>query len=130
MKAVIYARSVTRAQTQHGNSIPVQIKVCTKYAKENGFEVTDLLTDVGYSSMNVDRPGLDKMRSLIARDWISVVVVSGLACLTRSVTNILRLGKEFADKRVDLHCVTRSVGNITTRWFRARESRLTKYAQG
>ena len=47
MKAVIYARTATRKQTQHGNSIQAQIEAFTKYAKENGFEMMDVFIDVG-----------------------------------------------------------------------------------
>lgn len=75
--------------------------------------------DVGYSGLRLNRPGLDKMRRLIARDAIGAVVVSDLARLTRSATDKSALEKEFADRRVELHCVTRSVGIVTTRWFRA-----------
>ncbi len=119
MKAVVYARSATRAQTPHGNSIQAPIEAFTKYAKENGFEMMDVFIDVGYSCLRLDRPGLDKMRGLIARDAIGAVEVSDVARLTCSAIHKSRLENEFADRRVKFHCVTRSVSAMTTRGFLA-----------
>jgi Resolvase, N terminal domain len=113
MKAVIYVRTATRQQTQHGNSIPAQIDACRKYAEENGFDVTEVFADPGYSGIRLDRPALSQMRGLIAREPISAVVVSDLTRLTRSVTHYLILESEFAKKGTHVHCVVRAASSST-----------------
>lgn len=130
MKAVIYARTATRKQTQHGNSMQAQIEACTKYAKENGYEVTDVFPDAGYSGTKLDRPGLNRLRDLISRESIDTVVVSDLARLTRSTTDKSRLEKEFTNRSVELRCVTSGAVSVTTKWFRTQGSRQLKCAHG
>ncbi|CAG0986963.1 hypothetical protein ANRL3_02507 [Anaerolineae bacterium] len=76
-----------------------------KCANENGFQVTDIFTDVGYSGMKLDRPGLDKMRKLIARRSIDAVVVSDISRLTRSANDNDCLEREFAGSGAELCCV-------------------------
>ena len=103
MKAVIYARTATTEQAEHGSSLPAQIEACRKYAKDNGFEVAEVFADAGYSGAKLDRPALKKMRDLIARGSISAVVISDPARLTRSITDMPLLESEFAKKGAHLH---------------------------
>ena len=103
MKAVIYARTATTQQAEHGKGISAQIEACRQYAKDNGFDVTEVFADAGYSGAKLDRPALRNMRGLIARDSISAVVVSDLTRLTRSITDKSVLESEFAKKGAHLH---------------------------
>jgi site-specific DNA recombinase len=125
MKAVIYARTATTQHAEHGNSIPAQVEACRKYAKENGFDVTEVFADAGYSGARLDRPALRKMRSLIARDSISAVVVSDLARLTRSVTDKFVLEREFAKRGTQVQCVKHGADDSTVSAIRARGRKRT-----
>lgn len=108
MKAMIYARTATRKKTRHGNSIRAQTDACRKYAKENGFVVVDVFTDAGFSGIKLDRPALNKMRRLIARDSIDAVIVLDPSRLTRSVTENITLEREFAKRGTRVECVLNS----------------------
>ena len=103
MKAVVYARSAIK-QTRNSKPIKEQIKACHCHARDNGLQVSNVFTDDGYSGANLNRPGMKKMRQLIARTQISVVIVRDLSRLTRSFGDKLILDEEFA-RRGTLICV-------------------------
>ncbi|MBI5031897.1 MAG: recombinase family protein [Chloroflexi bacterium] len=123
MKAAIYARTAVRKQSPHNDGIRMQIEVCMKFANENGYQVTGVFTDVGYSGLRLDRPGLDKMRKLIARQSIDAVVVSDLWRLTRSAKDNACLEREFADSGVELRCVASKRGIMTAQLIHVQASR-------
>jgi len=97
-----------------------------KYATENGYQVTDVSTDEGYSGMKLDRPGLDKIRKLIARHSIDAVVVSDIARLTRSTNDNACLEREFADSGVEFCCVSNKTRIMTAHAVRVQASRARK----
>ncbi|MBI5304001.1 MAG: recombinase family protein [Chloroflexi bacterium] len=126
MKATIYARTAVRKQSAHDEGIQSQIEVCMKYANENGYQVTNICTDIGYSGMKLDRPGLDKIRELIARQSIDAVVVSDVARLTRSANDNACLEREFVDRGVRLYCVASNMRIMTAQAIRVHASRARK----
>jgi DNA invertase Pin-like site-specific DNA recombinase len=61
----------------------------------------ELITDIGESGRNMNRPGLQRMLSLIAGENVQCVLVSRLDRLTRSQEDFARLLE-----RLDLHGVS------------------------
>lgn len=102
MKAVIYARSATRTKSRHDNTTEMQIKICTKYAIENGYKVVRVFIDAGYPGTRLNRPGLTAMRYLVCRLEISTVIVTDLARLARTANGLSLLRREFTEKKVQI----------------------------
>ena len=57
------------------NSIPLQIEILTRYAKEHGITNYKIYKDDGYSGTNFNRPGFLEMLADIEAGMISMVVV-------------------------------------------------------
>ncbi len=62
-KAVIYARVSTEEQADNGKSIETQEKICSKWAKDNGYQITGIYKDEGKSATNLNRPALKELLS-------------------------------------------------------------------
>ena len=60
-QALIYARVSTDEQAEEGQSIDTQIKLCQKWARENGFTIGGIYKDEGRSATNLNRPALKEL---------------------------------------------------------------------
>jgi len=105
MKAVIYARTATKVRTESSRSIRAQTGAARQYGQANGFDIAEVFTDAGSSGTRLERPALNKMRRMIARDSIDAVIVRDLSRLSRSVTDTLTLQREFARCSTQVRCV-------------------------
>lgn len=65
---VVYARVSTEDQARHGFSLGAQVRECADRARALGYapEEVQVLADEGYSGDAVDRPGLNRLRDLVA----------------------------------------------------------------
>jgi site-specific DNA recombinase len=71
--SVLYARA-TNEQAQHGYSLRQQMERLCEWAEAECYEVLGEVEDAGHSEANLERPGLDRVRDLVARGGISVVL--------------------------------------------------------
>ena len=92
-RAVIYARVSSDEQTK-GYSLQTQIEACRRYAEEHGMTVAEVFTD-DFTGTKMDRPGLDALRDLLARDSIGAVIVFDLDRLARKAIYQMLLEEEF-----------------------------------
>ncbi len=53
-KAVIYVRVSTDEQAKHGYSIDMQQNQCLNFAERNGYQVTNIYIDDGYTAKNMN----------------------------------------------------------------------------
>jgi site-specific DNA recombinase len=60
-KAVIYCRVSSKEQVEDGNSLVTQERICTEYAKKNGYEIAQIFIEKGESAKNADRTQLKAM---------------------------------------------------------------------
>ena len=72
-RAILYARVSTDEQARSGYSLAQQIDRLRGYAADEGYEVLEEVTDAGYSGASLGRPGMDRVRDLVAADGVSVV---------------------------------------------------------
>lgn len=65
---IIYARVSTEDQARNGFSLGAQVRECKERARALGYSdaAIHVLTDEGYSGDAVDRPGLNRLRDLVA----------------------------------------------------------------
>jgi site-specific DNA recombinase len=107
-KSVIYARVSTDEQAAKGYSLPTQIEACRKYAQEKGFQIVGEFAD-DITGVKLDRPKLDEMRELIARDSVKAVIVYDLDRLSRKAIHQFLLEEEFVKRGAEVHYVLGTV---------------------
>lgn len=62
--------------------------ILEKYAKENGFENTQVFADDGYSGVNFERPAFRRMLNLIEEGKIGVIITKDLSRLGRNYIEV------------------------------------------
>jgi site-specific DNA recombinase len=65
-RAVLYARVSTDEQARSGYSLAQQIEALRDYAGSEGYEILEEVTDPGQSGASLERPGMDRVRDLVA----------------------------------------------------------------
>src|ERR671921_2841187 len=73
-RAILYARVSTDEQARSGYSLAQQIEALREYATHEGYEVLEEVTDPGHSGASLERPGMDRVRDLVAAGGVSVVL--------------------------------------------------------
>jgi site-specific DNA recombinase len=73
-RAILYARVSTDEQARSGYSLAQQIEALRQYAANEGYEVLEEVTDPGQSGASLERPGMDRVRNLVAEGGVSVVL--------------------------------------------------------
>src|SRR5215211_716210 len=73
-KVILYARVSTEEQARSGYSLAQQMEALREYAACQGYEVLEEVLDPGQSGASLERPGMDKVRNLVAGGSVSVVL--------------------------------------------------------
>jgi site-specific DNA recombinase len=73
-RAILYARVSTDEQAKSGYSLSQQLEALREYAAREGYEILEEITDPGRTGATLDRPGLDRMRNLVAAGGVYVVL--------------------------------------------------------
>ena len=105
-KAAIYARVSTEDQAQHGVSLDAQVNRCVEYVSVQNYDLVDTVVDAGVSGKTIDRPGLNRILSLVQKKKINHVITLKLDRLSRRTIDALNLVETFTKKNVKLHLVT------------------------
>ncbi len=64
--AVLYARVSTDEQARSGYSLAQQLQALKNHAVSEGHEVLEEVSDPGQSGPSLERPGMDRVRDLVA----------------------------------------------------------------
>jgi site-specific DNA recombinase len=73
-RAILYARVSTDEQARSGYSLSQQLEALREYASREGYEIVEEIEDRGYSGATLARPGLDRVRDLVAAGTASIVL--------------------------------------------------------
>jgi site-specific DNA recombinase len=74
-RAILYARVSTKGQAEEDRySIPQQLHALREFCQREGYEIVEEVTDPGYSGASLERPGMDRVRSLVAAGGVAVVL--------------------------------------------------------
>ena len=73
-RAILYARVSTDEQARSGYSLAQQLEALREYAAREGHEVLEEVSDPGQSGASLERPGMDRVRDLVAAGGVSVVL--------------------------------------------------------
>ncbi|MBD0354010.1 MAG: recombinase family protein, partial [Rubrobacteraceae bacterium] len=102
LKAILYARVSTAKQARGGYSLAQQMEALRGYAAKAGYLVLAEITDAGHSATTLQRPGMDRLRDLVAGGGVSVVLIQDLDRLVRDPEHLLLLRQEFRGRGCNL----------------------------
>src|ERR671917_2271798 len=103
--AIIYVRVSTDEQARSGYSLAQQIEACRAWCEREGYEVLEVITDPGQSGASLERPGMDRVRDLVASGGVSVVLAQDRDRFAREPAYLFYLREEFADHQTTLRAL-------------------------
>lgn len=95
-RAVLYARVSTDEQARSGYSLTQQLEALRVYAEAEGYEIVEEISDPGESGAYLERPGLDRVRDLVATAGVDVVLAQDRDRFAREPAYLYLLQEEFA----------------------------------
>lgn len=114
MKAAIYIRVSTDAQSEEGYSIDAQKEQLTAYCVSKGIKNYDYYIDGGWSGSNIERPEMERLIQDVKDGKISHVIIYKLDRLSRSQKDTLYLLEDlFMPHNVDFVSLTESLDTST-----------------
>lgn len=113
MKAIGYVRVSTEKQADFGVSLEAQTEKVRAMAVVQGVELADVIIDAGESAKSLNRPGMDRLLSLVDSGAVAVVIIAKLDRLTRSVKDLAVLLERFNRRGVSLVSVAESLDTGT-----------------
>jgi site-specific DNA recombinase len=96
-RAILYARVSTDEQARSGYSLAQQLEALREYAAREGYEVLEEVVDPGQSGASLERPGMDRVRDLVAAGRISVVLAQDRDRIAREPAYHYLLRREFEE---------------------------------
>src|ERR671921_481145 len=96
-KAILYARVSTDEQARSGYSLAQQLEALRDYAAQEGYEVLEEVQDPGQSGASLERPGMDRVRDLVAAGGVSVVLAQDRDRIAREPAYHYLLRREFEE---------------------------------
>lgn len=97
-RAILYARVSTDEQARSGYSLAQQIEALREYVTREGYEVIEEVADPGQSGASLERPGMDRVRDLVAAGGVSVVLAQDRDRFAREPAYNYLLRKEFEEQ--------------------------------
>src|SRR5919202_652711 len=96
-QAILYARVSTDEQVRSGYSLAQQLEALREYAVREGYEIIEEVTDAGQSGASLERPGMDRVRDLVAAGGVSVVLAQDRDRFAREPAYHYLLRREFEE---------------------------------
>ena len=96
-RAILYARVSTDEQARSGYSLAQQIEALRDYAAREGYEVLEEVSDPGQSGASLERPGMDRVRDLVAGGGVYVVLAQDRVRFAREPAYHYLLRREFEE---------------------------------
>jgi site-specific DNA recombinase len=94
-RVVLYARVSTERQASGGYSLAQQMEALREHAAREGYEVLEEVVDRGHSGATLQRPGIDRVRHLVAAGGVSAVLAQDRDRIAREPTHYRLLQREF-----------------------------------
>jgi site-specific DNA recombinase len=96
-RAILYARVSTDEQARSGYSLAQQIEALRAHAAREGYEVLEEVSDPGQSGASLERPGMDRVRDLVAAGGVSVMLAQDRDRFAREPAYHYLLRREFQE---------------------------------
>src|ERR687885_58787 len=104
-RAILYCRVSTQEQAEKGYSLAQQLEALRAYCAREGYEVLEEVIDPGQSGASLERPGMDRVRDLVAGGGVSVVLAQDRDRFAREPAYLFYLREEFAEHRTELRAL-------------------------
>ena len=104
-RAILYARVSTDEQARSGFSLAQQLEALHEYAASEGYEVLEEVQDPGQSGASLERPGMDRVRDLVAAGGVSLVLAQDRDRFSREPAYTYLLRCEFAEHGAQLRAL-------------------------
>jgi site-specific DNA recombinase len=101
-RAILYARVSTNEQARSGYSLAQQLEALRAYAAREGYEVLEEVVDPGQSGASLERPGMDRVRDLVAGGGVYVVLAQDRDRFSREPAYTYLLRREFEEHGCEL----------------------------
>jgi site-specific DNA recombinase len=96
-RVILYARVSTDEQARSGYSLAQQLEALREYAAREGYEILEEVTDPGQSGASLERPGMDRVRDLVAAGGVSAVLAQDRDRFAREPAYHYLLKREFEE---------------------------------
>src|SRR5215204_6513197 len=96
-RAILYARVSTDEQARSGYSLAQQIEALRAHAAREGYEVLEEVVNPGQSGASLERPGIDRVRDLVASGGVSVVLAQDRDRFAREPAYLYLLREELRE---------------------------------
>ncbi len=97
-RCILYFRVSSQAQAAEDRySLPQQLAALREHTQSEGYEVLEEVQDAGYSGASLERPGLDRVRDLVAGGGVSVVFAQDRDRFSREPAYTYLLRREFGE---------------------------------
>src|SRR5687767_11524739 len=97
-RAILYVRVSTDEQARSGYSLAQQLEALREYAVQEGLQVLEEVQDPGQSGASLERPGMDRVRDLVAAGGVSVVLAQDRDRFSREPAYTYLLRREFQER--------------------------------
>lgn len=104
-RCFVYSRVSTDTQERDGTSLDTQERACIDLARSRGWEVVQTVRDAA-SGFDLDRPGVETLRSMLRTSQIDVVLAYAVDRLSRNQNHIGVLFDEVHQAGAQLEFVT------------------------
>jgi site-specific DNA recombinase len=101
-RAILYARVSTDEQARSGYSLAQQLEALRDYAAREGYEILEEIKDAGQSGATLSRPGMDRVRDLVAGGGVSLVLAQDRDRFAREPAYHYLLRQEFEEHRTKM----------------------------
>jgi site-specific DNA recombinase len=96
-RAILYAPVSTQEQARSGYSLAQQMEALREYVGCEGYEILEEVTDPGQSGASLERPGMDRVRDLVAAGGVSAVLAQDRDRFAREPAYLYLLREEFKE---------------------------------
>jgi site-specific DNA recombinase len=96
-RAILYARVSTDEQARSGYSLAQQLEALRAYCERASYQILEEVVDPGQSGASLERPGMDRVRDLVAAGGVAVVLAQDRDRFAREPAYHYLLRREFEE---------------------------------
>ena len=113
MKATGYIRTSTEAQAKKGESLRTQADAIEKYAKDKGWELTEIYEDAGQSGVKADRPELLRLMDDAKQKKFDILLIHRLSRFGRNARDLLNNYHALKELGIATHFIKENIDSST-----------------
>src|SRR5215203_5365603 len=104
-RVIHYCRVSTDEQARTGYSLAQQLEALREHAAREGYEVLEEVADPGQSGASLERPGMDRVRDLVAAGGVAMVLAQDRDRIAREPAYHYLLRREFEEHETKIRAL-------------------------